>query len=225
MFDCSQARAQTACRAEGHRRDHPRHRPRSRQHRLGRDRARRHPLALLGVRMRHDPRRRGPGAAALAVYDEIGAVIARYRPAEAAVESVFFGTNAKSAFATGQARGVALLATADAGSRSASTACRSSTPSSARRRRQGQVQYMVRAILGLAHEPRPDHAADALAAAICHAHTARRRRSERRPRPQPQARGTARRRRDDRLSDRPGRGEGADACAVWTSAASATSSP
>jgi crossover junction endodeoxyribonuclease RuvC len=32
-----------------------------------------------------------------------------------------------------------------------------------------QVQYMVRAILGLPHEPRPDHAADALAAAITHA--------------------------------------------------------
>jgi crossover junction endodeoxyribonuclease RuvC len=33
-----------------------------------------------------------------------------------------------------------------------------------------QVTYMVRAILGLDHDPTPDHAADALAAAICHAH-------------------------------------------------------
>ena len=34
-----------------------------------------------------------------------------------------------------------------------------------------QVQYMVRAILGLKSTPKPDDAADALAAAICHANT------------------------------------------------------
>ena len=33
-----------------------------------------------------------------------------------------------------------------------------------------QVQYMVKNLLHLEHEPKPDHAADALAAAICHAH-------------------------------------------------------
>ena len=44
-----------------------------------------------------------------AIHDGIATVIERYAPAECAVESVFFGTNAKSAFATGQARGVALL--------------------------------------------------------------------------------------------------------------------
>jgi crossover junction endodeoxyribonuclease RuvC len=98
-------------------------------------------------------------------------VIVRYSPAECAVESVFFGTNAKSAFATGQARGVALLATADArlllGDYSPvqikSVVVGSGTADKA------QVQYMVRVMLGLDHEPRPDHAADALAAAITHA--------------------------------------------------------
>ena len=38
-------------------------------------------------------------------------------------------------------------------------------------RRQAQVQYMVRTILGLAEVPKPDHAADALAVAICHANS------------------------------------------------------
>ena len=46
-----------------------------------------------------------------AVHDEIRDVIDRYSPGACAVESVYFGANAKSAFATGQARGAALLAT------------------------------------------------------------------------------------------------------------------
>ena len=36
-----------------------------------------------------------------------------------------------------------------------------------------QVAYMVRSVLALDHEPRPDHAADALAAAVCHANVTR----------------------------------------------------
>lgn len=103
------------------------------------------------------------------IHRAISEVIGRYAPDECAVESVYFGSNASSAFATGQARGVALLAAASlvigeygpgevkmavVGTGSADKA---------------QVQYMVKAILGLPHAPRPDHAADALAAAICHA--------------------------------------------------------
>lgn len=106
------------------------------------------------------------------IHDEVVSVVDRYRPEECGIESVFFGTNAKSAFATGQARGVALLATAGAelpigeyspvqiknvvvGSGSAD---------------KDQVQYMVRTLLALDHVPRPDHASDALATAITHAH-------------------------------------------------------
>ena len=105
------------------------------------------------------------------IHDDVRDVISRYNPTECAVESVFFGTNAKSAFATGQARGVALLATAGArlvlGDYSPvqikSAVVGSGTADKA------QVQYMVRVMLGLDHEPKPDHAADALAAAITHA--------------------------------------------------------
>jgi crossover junction endodeoxyribonuclease RuvC len=106
------------------------------------------------------------------IHDEVRAVIVRYAPAECAVESVFFGANAKSAFATGQARGVALLATADAALELAeyspvqikSVVVGSGTAD------KNQVTYMVRTLLALDHDPRPDHAADALAAAITHAH-------------------------------------------------------
>lgn len=106
------------------------------------------------------------------IHDEVRAVIAKYTPDECAIESVFFGTNAKSAFATGQARGVALLATADAGMdigeyspvQIKSVVVGSGTAD------KHQVTYMVRTLLSLDHDPKPDHAADALAIAITHAH-------------------------------------------------------
>lgn len=108
-----------------------------------------------------------------AIHRQLIAVIGRYAPQACAVESVYFGTNAKTAFATGQARGVAVLATADAG-----LALGEYGPGEIKMAvvgsgsaDKGQVQYMVRTILGLDREPSPDHAADALAAAICHAHS------------------------------------------------------
>lgn len=109
-----------------------------------------------------------------ALHDELSRVVERFSPAAAAVESVYFGSNAKSAFATGQARGVALLATASAGlelGEYSPVQVKSAVvgTGSADKR---QIAYMVRVILGLAEEPHPDHAADALAVAICHAHVA-----------------------------------------------------
>lgn len=108
------------------------------------------------------------------IHAEIAGVVARYAPAECAVESVFFGTNAKSAFATGQARGVALLATAGAGLRLGEYSpvqIKGAVVGTGTADKE-QVTYMVRVLLGLPHDPRPDHAADALAAAICHANLA-----------------------------------------------------
>jgi len=105
------------------------------------------------------------------IHDEVQAVIERYAPAECAVESVFFGSNAKSAFATGQARGVALLATADARLTLAeySPVQIKSVVAGSGSADKRQVTFMVRSCLALDHDPRPDHAADALAAAITHA--------------------------------------------------------
>jgi len=105
------------------------------------------------------------------IYDEIRDVIDRYHPVDCAVESVYFGSNAKSAFATGQARGVALLATAGArlglGEYSPVQIKSVVVGSGAADKR--QVTYMVRTLLSLDHDPAPDHAADALAVAITHA--------------------------------------------------------
>lgn len=114
------------------------------------------------------------------IHGEVVRVMERYRPAECAIESVYFGTNAKSAFATGQARGVALLALSGSGVEIGeySPVQIKSTVVGTGSAEKSQVQYMVRVILGLPHDPAPDHAADALAAAICHAHQSGLRRAQ-----------------------------------------------
>jgi crossover junction endodeoxyribonuclease RuvC len=109
------------------------------------------------------------------IHDQMAAVVKRYRPAEVGIESIYFGVNSQSAFATGQARGAALVATAEA-----SLFTGEYTPMQIKQSVVGtgaadkyQVQYMVRAMLKLSQEIKPDHASDALAAAICHAHMRR----------------------------------------------------
>jgi crossover junction endodeoxyribonuclease RuvC len=106
------------------------------------------------------------------VFERIEALLATHRPDEVAVEQLFFSNNARTAFMVGQARGVILLALSKAG-----VALGEYTPLEVKQSvvgygnaAKGQIQYMVKAILGLAEAPRPDDAADALALAICHAH-------------------------------------------------------
>jgi crossover junction endodeoxyribonuclease RuvC len=101
-------------------------------------------------------------------------LIARYEPTAVAVEDLFFGQNARTAFAVGQARGAVLLSAGMAG-----IPCFSYTPQAAKQAVCGsggadktQVQRMVGALLGLPEPPNDDHAADALAVAICHANGA-----------------------------------------------------
>jgi crossover junction endodeoxyribonuclease RuvC len=91
-----------------------------------------------------------------------------------AVEDLFFGVNVRTAFAVGPARGVVLLAAGLSG-----VPCFSYTPQSVKQAVCGsgaaakdQVQRMVGALLSLPEPPEPDHAADALAVAICHANGA-----------------------------------------------------
>lgn len=105
------------------------------------------------------------------IHDNLCEIIDRYRPRALSVEGVYFGENARSAMATAQARGAALVACAYKGLEYGEY-----TPMQIKQALVGtgaadkeQVQYMVKAVLGLDHEPRPDHAADALAAAITHA--------------------------------------------------------
>jgi crossover junction endodeoxyribonuclease RuvC len=101
-------------------------------------------------------------------------LIREHQPAAVAIEDLYFGRNAQSAFAVGQARGVVLLAAGMAG-----LPCFSYTPQVVKNAVCGsggadkrQVQRMVGALLSLPEPPRPDHASDALAVAICHANSA-----------------------------------------------------
>jgi crossover junction endodeoxyribonuclease RuvC len=101
-------------------------------------------------------------------------LIAEHRPVALAIEDLYFGRNAHSAFAVGQARGVVLLAAGIHG-----VPCFSYTPQAVKQAVCGsgsaakdQVQRMVGTLLSLAEPPEPDHAADALAVAICHANGA-----------------------------------------------------
>jgi crossover junction endodeoxyribonuclease RuvC len=103
----------------------------------------------------------------------LSALLDEHRPHAVAIEEVFFGRNVRSAFAVGQARGAILAA---AGARE--VPCFSYTPQAVKlavcgsgAARKDQVQRMVAALLGLDAPPASDHAADALALAICHAHT------------------------------------------------------
>ncbi len=110
-----------------------------------------------------------------AIYSQISDAIDRYGPTQLAIEKVFFGENVRSAIATAQARGAAIVACAQAGLEVGEY-----TPMQIKQAVVGsgaadkrQVIYMVRNVLALDHDPRPDHCADALAAAVCHANLMR----------------------------------------------------
>jgi crossover junction endodeoxyribonuclease RuvC len=110
-----------------------------------------------------------------AIHAKVAELIAEHRPALIGVERLFFSRNVQTAFAVGQARGVVLLAAAQA-----RIPVREATPNEVKLAVAGsgsadkaQVQRMVATILGLKSLPQPDDAADALAMAICVAHRER----------------------------------------------------
>ena len=100
-------------------------------------------------------------------------IIAEFAPTEVAVEQLFFSRNVTTAIAVGQARGVALLAVAEAGLPVAEYSppqVKQAVVGDGRADKE-RVQEMVRLILGLDRRPEPDDAADGLALAICHANS------------------------------------------------------
>ena len=108
------------------------------------------------------------------IHAALAELIAWHEPSAIAIEELYFGKNVRSALAVGQARGVVLLAAGMAG-----VPCFSYTPQVIKQAVCGsggaakdQVQRMVGALLALPEPPQPDHAADALAVAICHANGA-----------------------------------------------------
>jgi len=104
----------------------------------------------------------------LVIHGLLDELIALHKPDLVAVERLFFSRNAQTAFAVGQARGVVLLAAAQA-----EVPVREATPNEVKvavtghgRAEKAQVGRMVAVCLGLAEPPRRDDTADALAIAI-----------------------------------------------------------
>ncbi|HVS86468.1 MAG TPA: crossover junction endodeoxyribonuclease RuvC [Gaiellaceae bacterium] len=105
------------------------------------------------------------------IYDGVAALIVEHAPDAVALEESYVGADARIALSVGQARGAVLVAAANAG-----VPCTEYAPARVKqaicgygRAEKAQMQRMVKAILGLAELPTPNHAADALAVAICHA--------------------------------------------------------
>jgi crossover junction endodeoxyribonuclease RuvC len=103
------------------------------------------------------------------IHGRIEALLELHSPDALAIEELYFGANVRTAFAVGQARGVVLLAAGQRGVPS-----RSYTPQQVKAAVCGhggaakdQVGRMVAQLLAMAAPPAPDHAADALAVAIC----------------------------------------------------------
>lgn len=107
------------------------------------------------------------------IYERMQELLREHKPDTAAVEKLFFQKNVSTAMSVGQARGVILLALAQAGIEVGEY-----TPNEVKHAVAGygsadkpQMQQMVRTLLSLREIPRPDDAADALAVAICHLHS------------------------------------------------------
>lgn len=109
----------------------------------------------------------------LELYEGLSEILQLHRPVQGAVEKIFFQRNVKTAIQVGQARGVALLALAEG-----KVEVGEYTPSEIKMAVSGyggaskhQIQEMVRVLLNMEKQPKPDDAADALAVAICHVYS------------------------------------------------------
>jgi crossover junction endodeoxyribonuclease RuvC len=107
----------------------------------------------------------------LTIFTGVQELIAQHAPDAVALEESFVGADARIALSVGQARGAVLVAASSAG-----VACAEYAPARVKQALCGygradkeQVGRMVKAILALDAVPTPNHAADALAVAICHA--------------------------------------------------------
>ena len=115
--------------------------------------------------------RERPDARLLVIFEGVRELIAEHEPDAVALEESFVGADARIALSVGQARGAVLVAAAEAG-----IECAEHAPARVKqtvcgygRADKGQMQRMVKLILGLTEEPSSSHEADAFAVAICHA--------------------------------------------------------
>src|SRR5512146_916827 len=107
----------------------------------------------------------------LKIHTEISRLIASHHPSEAGVEDLYFSKNATSAIHVAHARGVVLLALGQGAVRVGTYSPQQVKQAVIGRGKadKDQVQRLVAVVLGLEEIPGPDHAADALAVAVCHA--------------------------------------------------------
>ncbi len=137
-------------------------------------------IEVEGNRCRHvahgvirTPSSSPPGERLLHLYKSVENIIKTYGPEEAGIENLYFTKNIGSALPVAQARGVVLLVLAKRGITAGEY-----TPQAIKqaivgtgRADKGQVQEFLRILLALKTVPKPDHAADAIASAVCHFHT------------------------------------------------------
>lgn len=109
------------------------------------------------------------------IYDEMTLLFVNFRPDAMSVEELFFNSNAKTAIAVGQARGVIILSAVENG-----VPIYEYTPLQVKQALTGygraskmQIQQMMKSMLGLSEIPKPDDVADALAIAVCHGNSVR----------------------------------------------------
>lgn len=107
------------------------------------------------------------------IFDELSDIIAETKPTVMSVEKLFFARNVTTAMTVAQARGVVLLCGKQAGLKifEYTPLQIKMTITSYGKADKKQIQEMVRVLLGLKQVPKPDDAADALAAAITHSMT------------------------------------------------------
>ncbi len=111
----------------------------------------------------------------LHIHERLSALIGRHAPDEIAIEQLFFGKNVTTGITVAQARGVMLLAAAQA-----DVPLREYKPKEIKQSISGyggadkiQMQAMICELLNLDAPPRPDDAADALAVAVTHLNSTR----------------------------------------------------
>ena len=131
-------------------------------------------LRLVACGALATPKGMPPEQRLLMLYRGLQELLRAHPPDAAAIEELFFGKNVNTAIAVGQARGVALLALAEAG-----VPIHEYKPMTVKQAVSGyggadkkQMQEMVKITLRLDAVPKPDDAADAVAIAICHAYSA-----------------------------------------------------
>jgi len=107
------------------------------------------------------------------IYYKIKELIEKYNPHEVAIEEIFFNKNVRSALTVSKVHGMIAITVALIGLELyeyTPLQIKQATVGNGRAEKH-QVQSMVKILLNLSEIPQPDHAADALAVAICHIHT------------------------------------------------------